>query len=111
MHRLLSPWPLRARAVPVAVSLLTLGAGAASAQLPSRPLTGTWIGVYQSYPVFVQMTLEMGPGTEAGQTAQLRLESISAKQPGGPRGIATVSVRYEPEAGTIEIVPGADASR
>jgi len=70
-------------------------------------LAGTWIGVYQVYPSFVQLTLKIA----ADQTgAEIRVEGLEGKN-AAHMGVAPATVRYEPDSRTLEIHATQDAYR
>jgi hypothetical protein len=86
----------------------------ADAQGSREPIVGSWIGVYQSYPQFVRMTLQVTAPSSAGRfSGELRLEPLANVRTIAPvpTGIVNVSVDYDAAARTVRIAPGADAYR
>jgi hypothetical protein len=87
----------------------------AGAQSSGQTLTGTWTGVYQSYPNFVRMTLQLSaPAGQAGSApGELRLEPLvdlrSIAQ--SPMGVLHVTANYDASSRTLLLTPAPDAYR
>jgi hypothetical protein len=74
-------------------------------------IAGLWIGAFQSYPSFVQMTLEIKKPATPGGTAEgtLRLEPFVGG--GGVTGFTTVTVHYDSGSRTAVFALGPEANR
>jgi S1-C subfamily serine protease len=75
-------------------------------------LAGTWIGIYQVYPAYIQMTLKIAsePGANGETTAEMRVEGLEGKN--APQmGVSAATVRYQPGARALDITATGDASR
>jgi hypothetical protein len=99
-----------------ATTLIVLAIASAVLAQPGSPpsLAGNWVGVYQSYPYFMKMTLQMAPSAPDTKVAtQLRIEPLVQINSIGraPMGIVGVDVEYDAAARTIVITPGPDAYR
>jgi len=73
------------------------------AQEPAS-LAGAWIGLYQVYPSYVQMTLTISAEPAAGSDApaQIRVEGLEGKN--APHmGVGSGTVRYQPDVRTLDI--------
>jgi hypothetical protein len=105
---------LRRPAVLALVALLAIGQPyRAVAQGGPPPILGSWVGVFQSYPQFVRMTLQIAAAPAGGFSGELRLEPLVQIRTVGraPAGVVNVSVDYDAAAATVRIAPGADAYR
>jgi hypothetical protein len=107
---------LRRRTTAVLVALLALAQPyRAGAQNGREPILGPWVGVYQSYPQFVRMTLQIAaaPSSPGRFSGELRLEPLVQVRTIGraPAGVVNVSVDYDAAAATVRIAPAADAYR
>lgn len=87
--------------------------GAAAPAPPLNvPLTGTWIGIYQVYPSYVQMTLRIASEPAAGgdTAAEMRVEGLEGKD--APHmGVTPATVRYQPDSRVLVISGANDGAR
>src|SRR5262249_20349067 len=87
------------------------------AQDARQLLTGSWVGVYQSYPQFVHIALQVSPAAAGGDQMQaegeMRLEPLVEQRSivRGPLGVVRVMVTYDPLARTLLITPSAESAR
>jgi hypothetical protein len=86
-----------------AITAAQKAAGDTAAQDPVS-LAGTWIGLYQVYPSYVQMTLTISAEPAAGSdaAAQIRIEGLEGKN--APQmGVGTGTVHYQPDVRALDI--------
>jgi hypothetical protein len=95
----------------IAAVLACSQGGPLFAQRTAAQLDGTWIGVYQSYPYYIRMSLQMPAGGQG--SAEMRLEPLVKLNSIGrpPMGVVPVTVEFDAAARTIAVTPGADAYR
>jgi hypothetical protein len=107
--------PLRRLVLVLLVSVFARAALAAAPDAPFDP-SGQWVGVYQSYPYFVRMTLSVPAAHADGHAtteADLRLEPLFEMRTIGrsPMGVIHVTVDFDTTARTLAVQTGADAYR
>ena len=85
----------------------------AAAQGGRDSVAGSWVGVYEAYPSFIRMTLQIPSATAAATAAELRLEPLVDIRTVGrsPAGVINVTVEYDAAIRIMRITPGADAYR
>lgn len=96
-------------------TITVTGAHAAPAR---NDLAGTWLGVYQTTPQLIRITLQLPPldGTQStAADGELRIEplvesrSISINRP--PMGVVRATISFDGLSRTVTVTPTPDASR
>lgn len=75
-----------------------------SAPQAGPSLAGTWIGVYQIYPTYVQMTLTIAgePSASGEASAEMRVEGLEGRNARN-MGVSQATVRYQADVRAIDI--------
>jgi hypothetical protein len=95
--------------------LITRAAGAASQPTNPLPPDGNWTAVFQPQE-FTRVTFHLPNGwaTSESTEIELRLEPLMATRTlgmGGPLGVVSATVKYDPSSGAFSLVPAATARR
>ncbi len=70
----------------------------------SPSIAGTWIGIYQVYPEYIQLTLTISGEPSASQDAQaeIRVEGLNGRN--APQmGVVPAVVRFQADVRTLDI--------
>ena len=76
-------------------------------------LAGSWVGVYQTYPHFIKMTLQIAAPPGQPMSGEMRLEPVVNLRSIGQvhMGIVKVTVAYDASARTLVVTPAPDSYR